>query len=127
MRGVTAKLPWLRLLPSLGLIAAGIACVNHVETGALRADPEADFGRYALGALLTVGAVACWTWYPLRNADWLRAPPRSPPGAWATAQGVATLPLALAGYLGWSGAGRRPAAVRFADALRPAAGWTSWR
>ena len=97
------QLPWLRLLPSLGLIAAGIACVNQVELAHLRANPQADFRRYALGALLTVGAVACWTWYPLRNADWLRHHPDRSPRAWATAQGVATLPLALLGYLGFWG------------------------
>ena len=92
------RLPWLRLLPSLVLIAAGIACVNQVELDRLRADAGSDHGRYALGALLAVGAVVCWTWYPIRNADWLRAHPDRSPRAWATAQGVATLPLALAGY-----------------------------
>ena len=91
------------MLPSLGLIGAGIALVNHVEIGHLRADANADVVRYALGALLAVGAVACWTWYPLRNADWLRAHADRPPGTWATAQGIATLPLALLGYLGWWG------------------------
>jgi drug/metabolite transporter (DMT)-like permease len=119
------KLPWPKLLPSLALIGAGIALVNQVELAQLRADPAADLGRYALGALLAVGAVACWTWYPLRNADWLRrnvdtlgaarrpaarqlalgAAPRAradpTPGTWATAQGIATLPLALLGYAGW--------------------------
>ncbi len=121
------KLPWLRLLPSLALIGGGIALVNHVEIGHLRADANADVARYALGALLAVGAVACWTWYPLRNADWLRARVHTPgaarrpserelalgaarraraepsAGTWATAQGIATLPLALIGYLGWWG------------------------
>jgi drug/metabolite transporter (DMT)-like permease len=101
------RLPWGKLLPSLGLIAAGIACVNQVELAHLRADPKADFSRdihnYTLGALLTLGAVACWTWYPLRNADWLRHHPDRSPRAWATAQGVATLPLALVGYLGFWG------------------------
>jgi drug/metabolite transporter (DMT)-like permease len=92
------RLPWLRLLPSLALIGAGIACVNRAELAQLRADPRADPWRYALGGLLAVGAVVCWTWYPLRNADWLRAHPDRSPRAWATAQGVATLPLALAGY-----------------------------
>ena len=95
------KLPWLRLLPSLALIGAGIALVNQVEIAHLRSDAQADIGRYATGALLAVGAVACWTWYPLRNADWLRAHADRPPSTWATAQGIATLPLALLGYAGW--------------------------
>jgi len=48
--------------------------------------------------VLAVGAVACWTWYPLRNADWLRDHPGRSPRTWATAQGVMTLPLAAVGY-----------------------------
>ena len=91
-------LPWRKLAPSLLLIALGIACVNQVELQALRDDPQADPWRYASGALLALIAVACWTWYPLRNADWLRAHPDRSPRAWATAQGVAILPLALLGY-----------------------------
>ena len=91
-------LPWRRLAPSLLLIALGIACVNQVELQALRDDPQADPWRYASGAALALIAVACWTWYPLRNADWLRQHPDRSPRAWATAQGVAILPLALIGY-----------------------------
>ena len=97
-----AKLPWLRMLPSLGLIGAGIALVNHVEIAHLQQDPNADVVRYALGAVLAVGGVACWTWYPIRNSEWLRAHPDRNPRSWATAQGLATLPLALMGYaLAW--------------------------
>jgi drug/metabolite transporter (DMT)-like permease len=100
------RLPWRKLAPSLLLIALGIACVNRVELEALRAQPDADAARYLQGALLAVVAVVCWTWYPLRNADWLRAHPDRSPRTWATAQGVATLPLALAGYaLLWGGMG----------------------
>lgn len=101
------RLPWLRLLPSLLLIACGIALVHHVEITGLRGDVPVAGARYALGALLAIGAVACWTWYPLRNADWMRAHPGRSAGTWATAQGVATLPLALLGYAGfwlWSAA-----------------------
>ncbi len=90
------RLAWGRLAPSLALIAAGIALVNHAEMAQLSAD--ADLGRYTTGALLAVGAVVCWTWYPLRNADWLRDHPGRSPRTWATAQGVATLPLAALGY-----------------------------
>jgi len=93
------RLPWARLAPSLGLIAAGLGCVNHDELS--RLGESADLGRYAQGALLAVGAVACWTWYPIRNADWLRAHAGRSPTAWATAQGVATLPLAAVGFAGF--------------------------
>jgi drug/metabolite transporter (DMT)-like permease len=98
------RLPWARLLPSLLLIAAGIACVNQVELQALQARAPGDYGRYLQGGALALIAVACWTWYPLRNADWLRAHPGRNPRTWATAQGVATLPLAVLGYaLLWGG------------------------
>jgi drug/metabolite transporter (DMT)-like permease len=92
------RFPWLKLAPPLALILAGIACVNHVEWTALQGNPAADTTRYLTGAVLAVGAVVCWTWYPLKNADWLRGHPDRNPRVWATAQGIATLPLAVLGY-----------------------------
>ena len=105
-------LPWGALAPSLLLIGLGIGLVNRAELSALgggahaagAAIDSAALARYAGGAALALGAVACWTWYPIRNADWLRRHPERSPRAWATAQGVATLPLAvlgLAGVWGW--------------------------
>jgi drug/metabolite transporter (DMT)-like permease len=105
-------LPWLRLAPSLLLIAAGIGLVNQVELAALAGLAGApELRRYAEGALLAVAAVACWTWYPIRNADWLRAHGDRSPRAWATAQGLVTLPMALLGLASLP--------------LLPAAGWLS--
>jgi drug/metabolite transporter (DMT)-like permease len=103
------RLPWLRLLSSLILIAAGIGCVNHAELSLLMQDPAHDLKRYATGAVLALGALLCWTWYPIRNADWLRHHADRSPSTWATAQGIATLPLAALGCAGfwvhsaWSG------------------------
>lgn len=114
------KLPWRRLAPSLALIALGIGCVNQVELQALRQDADADLSRYAVGALLALAAVACWTWYPLRNADWLRAHPDRSPSTWATAQGVATLPLALVGYaVLWAGMAATGSAFKMPLGPRP--------
>ena len=67
--------------------------------------------EYALGLGLALCALACWTWYPLRNSRWLRARPPGLSRAWATAQGLATLPIAvLAGiaYAAWDAAGSGP-------------------
>ncbi len=86
-------IPWRRLLPPLGVIALGIVLVNHHELG--RLEGGRSLGEYVLGSLLAIGAVACWAWYPIRNAAWLQAHPGLASGTWATAQGLATLPLAL--------------------------------
>ena len=97
-------LAWRRMVPSLLLIFAGIACVNWVEIRRLASGSGDNPSlRYLVGIACAVGAVACWTWYPLRNADWLRNHPERNPRTWATAQGIATLPLAAIGYLAFWG------------------------
>ncbi|BBB67390.1 transmembrane subunit [Undibacterium sp. YM2] len=94
------SIAWRRMLPSLLMIFAGVACVNSVEIAALQAASNKNIQTYIIGGLFALVAVACWTWYPLRNADWLRHHPDRNPRVWASAQGVATLPLALLGYTG---------------------------
>lgn len=95
------RLSWRRLTPALILIALGLLCVNGAELQTQRSSP--DMARYLTGILLALFAVACWTWYPLRNARWLRNHPEIKPSTWATAQGVVTLPLALLAWLLVSG------------------------
>ena len=101
------ELAWGRLTGSLVVLAAGIALVNHDELGHLSrlgGSPQ----HLLLGSLMAAGAVVCWTWYPIRNARWLKRNPQVGSGTWATAQGLTTLPLAgaaavlltLAGWLG---------------------------
>ncbi|WP_435928028.1 DMT family transporter [Dryocola sp. BD613] len=91
------KLPWRRLAPALAIIAIGLVMVNAAE---LR---SAQFGfswwRYAGGICLAFVSVACWAWYALRNARWLRENPDKNPMMWATAQGLSTLPFSLLGYV----------------------------
>ena len=106
-----AALPWRHLGPSLALMGAGIALVNHTEAAQSGLDAWAELTQHGVGAVLAVGAVACWTWYPIRNAQWLRAHADRSPRGWATAQGLATLPLAAVGYAAtwlWSSATHNP-------------------
>ncbi|VTT28690.1 putative cationic amino acid transport protein [Klebsiella pneumoniae] len=90
------RLRWAKLCPALLLIAAGLVCVNVAELHTV--GQQFDLWRYLSGMALAFAAVVCWTWYPLRNARWLRRHPIRP-ATWATAQGVVTLPLAAVGYL----------------------------
>nr|MBL8411458.1 DMT family transporter [Dechloromonas sp.] len=111
-------IPWRRLLPPLGVIALGIVLVNHHELG--RLEGGRSLGDYVLGSLLAIGAVACWAWYPIRNAAWLQAHPGLASGTWATAQGLATLPLALLVLAGLSVFMPLPAAFDWPLGPRPA-------
>jgi len=67
------EIAWARLWPALLAIGTGVALVHASEARAgLDREP-------VLGVLLALGALVCWTWYPIRNARWLKAHPR-PPG-----------------------------------------------
>lgn len=90
------ELAWGRLLLPLLLIASGIACVNLSEVHRI-GEGQATPAGLGLGLVLALAALACWTWYPIRNAAWVQRNPRVGSGTWATAQGIATLPLAACG------------------------------
>jgi drug/metabolite transporter (DMT)-like permease len=86
---------WGQLLPSLLIISTGLLLVNLSEVKTL--DGHRSTSDYLLGCLLAVVAVAAWTWYPINNARHLRSNARLSSSTWATAQGLATLPMALLG------------------------------
>ncbi len=90
---------WRRLAPSLLIIFSGLMLVNASELAHLNGTRSA--GDYALGSFIALGALAAWTWYPIMNARHLKMHPRIHSSTWATAQGLATLPLALAGFVGY--------------------------
>lgn len=108
------KLPWRRLAPALVIIAAGLIMVNTAELSGKQAD--FSWWRYASGILLAFISVACWAWYALRNARWLRENPDKNPMMWATVQGLSTLPFSLIGYVavcGWMSSSEASFALPF--------------
>jgi len=94
-------------------VAAGLILVYREEGARLALELTANdaydrHNRHSMrdaaallkGALLGLGALACWTWYPIRNALWLHRRPQLAPRDWATAQGLATFVLSALGLLG---------------------------
>ncbi len=94
----SGAVPWRQLAPPLGIILAGLLLVNAGELARLEARTP---GEYALGCLFALAALAAWTWYPIMNARHLKAHPQIGASTWATAQGLATLPLALGSFLAY--------------------------
>ncbi|OWW21785.1 DMT family transporter [Noviherbaspirillum denitrificans] len=110
---------WGRLAPSLVIIFLGLMLVNASELTHL--DGSRSTSDYALGCFITLGALAAWTWYPIMNARHLKRHPHIASSTWATAQGLATLPLALAGFIAYGVyAAFNPAAYGFPLGPRPA-------
>lgn len=91
---------WRRLALPLAIILSGLVVVQH-EPGSFAGPADAQAAGYVTGLLLALCALLCWTWYPIRNSRWLRARAPGLSRPWATAQGLATLPLALLGALGY--------------------------
>ena len=89
------QIAWKRLILPLILILAGIILVNISELRQF----HGTLTSYTGGALLAALALAAWTWYSIRNSRHLQSSPHITSASWSTAQGLSTLPVALAGFL----------------------------
>jgi len=88
-------LPWNRLILPLAVILVGIILVNSSELRQF----HGALVNYVGGGLLACVALIAWTWYPIKNSRHLQESSHISSAAWSTAQGLTTLPLALAGFL----------------------------
>ena len=100
LRGNKNYVPFAKILPALTLLLVGLVLVNLEELSLIKST-ALDPNRYWRGIAFACLALIAWTWYPLRNSRWLRANPQTSSSAWATAQGLTTLPLALFGLIGF--------------------------
>ena len=94
---------WRLLLPSIVIILLGLLCVNSAEMTHMKnaGSAQRPLSDYLLGCGMAIAGVAAWTWYPIVNARYLKANPRISSTTWATAQGLATFPLAVIGFIGY--------------------------
>ncbi len=99
---VDKQVRWRQLALPLLVIGSGLALIHGREFDQFSAAATAaggSSGDYLLGIAAALFALFCWTWYPLRNAAWIARRPQLSMTAWATAQGLATLPPALAAFV----------------------------
>ena len=86
--------PLRRLAAPLLVIAIAIACINvdafrHAHSGG------APLSSTVLGLACAFGALACWTWYALDNARYLKRNPQFSGGQWSSLYGLASGLVAL--------------------------------
>jgi drug/metabolite transporter (DMT)-like permease len=89
------SVPIRQLMLPLLLVAAGIACINiDVFTHDTGNGMPLDYKLF--GVLCATGALACWTWYSVDNARYLKRNPHFSSGEWSALYGVSSGVIALA-------------------------------
>lgn len=88
--------PWSRLWIPLSLTFAGLLIGNIDEFKFIAHQTKGlDFW---LGAALSAISMLLWTWFPIRNGQWLLAHPKVSPVAWTVAQAASIFPLTVICY-----------------------------
>ncbi len=98
-KGSETTIAWSRLSIPLLIIAVGLMMVNYRELLLLKTLSVDGSANFYWGLAIGLIALAAWTWYPIKNAQWLKANTQHSSQTWASAQGLTTLPLAAIGYL----------------------------
>jgi drug/metabolite transporter (DMT)-like permease len=93
------KLAWIKLAPSLMVMLIGLILVNRDEFLFLLTTEQTgdQKSQFFWGLAMAIGGLVAWTWYPIKNTQWIKNNPKHSSSTWATAQGLATLPLGLLG------------------------------
>ena len=83
-----------RLALPLLVVGAGIVCINVDTFGQAQAG-HADLARTGLGLACAAGALACWSWYAIDNARYLKRNPHFSSAEWSALYGLASGCIAL--------------------------------
>lgn len=78
-----------RLWPSISLILAGIVGINIFK--GLASPDKADTNHLLAGVLYAVAALSVWTWYGVKNSDYLKNNPNLTSANWSLAIGICCL------------------------------------
>ncbi|MYM34389.1 EamA family transporter [Duganella sp. FT94W] len=86
--------PLKQLAWPLLLVAAGIACIN-IDVFTHDVGNGMPLNHKLFGVLCAAGALACWTWYSVDNARYLKRNPHFSSGEWSALYGVSSGLIAL--------------------------------
>ncbi|MFS2008191.1 DMT family transporter [Duganella sp. CT11-25] len=93
------SVPLRQLTLPLLLVAAGIVCIN-IDVFTHDAGNGMPLAQKLIGVACAAGALACWTWYSVDNARYLKRNPHFSSGEWSALYGVSSGLIALAIALG---------------------------
>jgi drug/metabolite transporter (DMT)-like permease len=88
------SVPLRQLTWPLLLVAAGIACIN-IDVFTHDVGNGLPLASKLLGVLCATVALACWTWYSVDNARYLKRNPHFSSGEWSALYGVSSGLIAL--------------------------------
>ncbi len=86
---------WGAILPPLCVIFAGLVIANWTEFEYMQRSGQATGLEFWIGVGFGIAAVIAWTWFSIKNADWLLTHPLHSSKAWTALQGVTVLPVAV--------------------------------
>ena len=90
--------PFARLWIPLSAIAVGFVLINYTELKLFTQMHSGSATEFFFGLACGITSTLMWTWYPIRNADWLLAHPEINPVTWTAAQCLILLPLSAIVY-----------------------------
>lgn len=88
-----------KLALPLSLIILGFFACNVTEFQTLISMGNISAEEFFFGLACGLISTAMWTWYPIRNADWLQDHPDKSPALWQGAQSLTLLPIAAVAYV----------------------------
>lgn len=97
-RNKGASVAWSRLAIPLTLIMLGMVIANWTEFYYAVHEQSVSPLQFWSGVGFGVLSLLLWTWYPIRNAEWLLTNKKLGPKVWATAQGLSILPFTLIAF-----------------------------
>ncbi len=87
-----------RLAIPLSAIIVGFVLINFTELLHFLQNGQHTLSEFAFGLMCGLTSTLMWTWYPIRNADWLLDHPNVSPILWTGAQCLILLPLSALAY-----------------------------